>query len=599
MEKTINQAFKNRVQQLQDRLAVEKKIYGRWETATWNQYYERSRSVGLGLYELGVRHGDRVAILSENRLEWVYTDMGGLGIGACIVPIYATVPPKDVEYVINNSESKVVVVENQEQLSKVLEIMDACECLEKIAVIDPKDCKNKGNKVIAYKELMALGSKKHEADTQLFEKLADAVEPDDLLTIQYTSGSTGLPKGAMLTHGNIMAIIRGMDKMDPPVVSDTDTVVGFLPLSHVFERIPVHFYVMYKGLTKSYASEIATIAEDIKEKSPSIIFAVPRIHEKIYQKMHQAIAEKPKAVQKLFEWAKKVGTEISLCKQQNTTPSMMLKLKYKIAYKLVFKKLQDTLGGRLRWMCAAGGPIATEIVYFFNAAGIFVLEGWGMSELSGGVTLSNLNDFCPGSVGRPLLGVDIKIASDGEILVKGENVTKGYWKLEEKTKALFNEHGYLKTGDVGKFDDRGLLYITDRKKDLIITSGGKNIAPQKIEATFKNNPVFSQFIVIGDARKYLTALVTLEPETAKTLAEKQNIPFDRIEDLLENAAFRKVLDQIFEDTNKNLARVETIKKYKILHNDFSIDSGELTVSLKVKRNVVVKKYADKIDEMYA
>lgn len=597
-EKTINQVFRNRVKKYGDRLAVEKNIDGQWQTATWNEYYERSRNTGLGLYELGVRHGDRIAILSENRLEWIYTDMGGLGIGACVVPIYATVPAKDVEYVINNCDAKVVVVEDSNQLTKTLTAKSNCPNLEKIVVIDPTDCKIDGNEILRFKDLVTLGAKRYKAEPDLFEKLADAVTPGDLLTLQYTSGSTGLPKGAILTHGNIMATMKSLASVTPPYADDTDNVVGFLPLSHVFERIPVHFFVMYTGLTKSYAGSMDTLVEDIQTKKPTVLFAVPRVHEKIYQKMTMAIKEKPPVVQKLFAWAQDIGNQISRCNEEKITPPFGLRFKHKLAYKLVFKKLQAAMGGRVRWMCAAGGPIAKEIVNFFNAAGIFVVEGYGMSEASGGITLSNLDDFCPGSVGRPLPGIDIKIADDGEILVKGDMIAKGYWKLEDKTKDAFDEDGYLHTGDVGRFDEKGLLYITDRKKDLIITSGGKNIAPQKIESLFKNSPLFAQFIVIGDARKYLTALMVFNPEVASMMANEHDIAFNDPSELNTNPDFLKLVDQIVEAKNSELARVETIKKYRVLPSDFTIDGGELTVSLKVKRNVVRDKYENVIESMY-
>jgi long-chain acyl-CoA synthetase len=598
MEKTINEVFKNRVQKYGNRLAVEKKIRGAWETASWNEYYERSRYAGLGLYELGVRRGDRIAILSENRLEWIYTDMGGLGIGACVVPIYATVPAADVRYVLDNSDSKVVVVENREQLEKVLASSGGCPKLEKILVIEPADCRMDGKRIISFEALMTTGRDRHSSEPELFERLAAAVAPDDLLTIQYTSGSTGVPKGAILTHGNIMAAIRSLTSVIPPFADDTDNVVGFLPLSHVFERIPVHYYVMYTGVTKSYAGSMETLVNDIQEKKPTIIFAVPRVHEKIYQKMTLAVKEKPPVVQKLFAWAQQIGNSISKCKEDNITPPLALRLKHKLAYALIFKKLQHALGGRIRWMCAAGGPIAKEIVNFFNAAGIFVIEGYGLSEVSGGATLSNLNDFCPGSVGRPLPGVNIKIAGDGEILIKGDLLTRGYWKMEEETREAFDSEGFFKTGDIGRFNEKGLLFITDRKKNLIITSGGKNIAPQKIETLFKNNPLFSHFMVIGDARKYLSALITIDLDVAARLAQEQNINFKNKEDLTDDPAFRKVIDQIFEENNRQLSRVETIKKYRIMKHEFSIEGGELTVSMKLKKNMVMEKYADEIESMY-
>jgi long-chain acyl-CoA synthetase len=599
MEKTLNEVFRNRVKKYGDKLCVEKKLKGKWETATWNEYYDRSRKVGLGLYDLGVRKGEMVAILSQNRLEWIYTDMGTLGIGGVVIPIYATVKQDEVEYIINNSGSKVIVVENKDQLDKVNLIKSKCPSLQKIAVIDTTGCTVDGKDIISFAALMELGSKKHNADPALFEKLADQVVPEDMLTFQYTSGTTGLPKGAIHTHGTIMAELYALDASEPKYGYETDNVVGFLPLSHIFERVPVHFYVMFRGITKAYVESMETAVVDIKEKKPTILFAVPRVLEKIYQKMLHTIREKPPVVQKLFAWAQGVGDNVSKYKEQNKPVPLGLRIKHKIAYALIFKKLQEALGGRLRWMCAAGAPIAREIVNFFNGAGIFVMEGYGLSEVAGGATLSNLNDFKPGSVGRPLKNTNMKIAEDGEILISGPMMFKGYWKLEAETKNAFNSDGYFMTGDIGRFDEKGFLFITDRKKDLIITSGGKNIAPQKIETLLKENPLFAQAVVIGERKNYLTALLNLDYDIAAQLAKSNGITFGNSRDLAKNAAFLKVIDTYISQINDKLAKYETVKKFKILEKDFSQEGGELTVSLKVKRNVVHAKYSAVIDEMYA
>jgi len=598
MESTINQVFKNRVEKYGDRLAVEKRRGDAWETATWSEYYQRARNVGLGLLGLGIQKGERVAILSDNRLEWVYADMGALGIGACVVALYATIPANEVEYILKDAGAKAVIVENKNQLSKALAAQKNCPALEKIIVIESADCELDGKSVLAFDDVMKTGEKKHAEDSMLFAKLADAVTSDDLLTLQYTSGTTGNPKGSILTHGVVMAQLRALDAVEPKYGFDTDTVVGFLPLSHIFERVPVHFYVMYRGITKAYAGSMDTLVADIATKKPTIMFGVPRVHEKIYHKMLAGVKEKSHLVQSLFAWAQGVGDEVSRYKQEKKPIPGGLNFKYKLAYALVFKKLQHALGGRIRWFCAAGAPIAKEIVSFFQSAGIFVLEGYGLSEVAGGATLSNLDDFYPGSVGRPLPGFDIRLAADGEILIKSESLFKGYWGMEEETRAAFTPDGFFKTGDVGMFNKQGLLFITDRKKDLLITSGGKNIAPQKIEAIFKENPIFSQFVVVGDARKYLTALINVDLDTAKTIAAEKGIHFHEPADLLDDPAFKAVLDEILAENNKRLASVETIKYYRILKTPLSAATGELSVKLSVKRDVVQKKYAEVINSMY-
>ncbi len=598
MEKTINEVFRNRVKKYGDRLAVEKRVGNGWETATFNQYYERSRAAGLGFYELGVRKGDRIAILSENRMEWVYSDMGGLGIGACMFGIYATVNEEEVEVILKNSGAKIIVVENAAQLRKARAAMKGSPALKVIVVIDEKDCQVDDKMVISYPALIERGKAKHAAEPKLFEMLADDVQSDDLALLQYTSGTTGVPKGAMIAHGTLMANILALDTVEPKYGYDTDNVVGFLPLSHIFERVPVHLYAMFRGITKHMAGNMETLLEDIQTKKPTILFAVPRVLEKIYQKMQLQVSQKPPVVQKLFKWAQGVGDSVSVCKEKKIPVPLGLRIKHKIAYALVFKKLQHALGGRIRWMCAAGAPIAREIVNFFNAAGIFVLEGWGMSETTGGGTLSNLNDFSPGSVGRPLPGLDIKIADDGEILVKGAMVFRGYYNMPEETKNSFTSDGYFMTGDIGVFDERGLLYITDRKKDIIITAGGKNIAPQRIETIFKENPLFTQVVVIGDRRKFLTALLNIDLEMAKHLASEKGIKFNNPDELLGSAEFKELMDKAVEERNSHLGKVETIKYYTVLKKDFSKETGELTNTLKVRRKAVVEMYSKEIEAMY-
>jgi len=597
MEQTINEVFKNRAEKYKQRLAVEKKLNGKWEKVTWSQYYENARSVGLGLHSLGIKKGDMVSILSENRLEWLYTDMGTLGLGTVVVPIYTTLVAEEVKYIIENSESKVLFVENKMQLEKALSFVDEVECLEKIVVFSEHDAKSNHPAVISFDELIALGQENVEKPA-LFETLAAAVVPEDLATIVYTSGTTGVPKGAMVTHKNIMAVIYSLEKISPKFAYETDQTVPLLPLSHVFERVAGHFYGMYVGLTSSYAESIDTFVVDVKEKCPTVVLAVPRVCEKVYQRILGQVEEQDEWKQKMFHWGYKIGLEISELREKKKPIPLVLNLKYKLAYKLIFKKLADALGGRVRWMTASGAPTSRDIVLFFNASGITVIEGYGMTECCAPATMSNLNDYKIGTVGKPLPNFDIKIADDGEILVKGDNVFAGYWKMEKETKESFTDDGYFMSGDIGQFDADGFLSITDRKKDLIITSGGKNIAPQKIEGLFKFDPLFIQFVVVGERKKFLSALVNINLEQAERIAKNQNIPFSKPEDLLDNKDFLKIVDEHVAEKNKQLARYETIKKYRIVSNEFSQEGGELTPSMKMKRNVIYDKYSDLVDTMY-
>ncbi|NMB65307.1 MAG: long-chain fatty acid--CoA ligase, partial [Spirochaetes bacterium] len=397
---------------------------------------------------------------------------------------------------------------------------------------------------------------------------------------------------------NIMAVVMALHKIEPHYAYDTDQTVPFLPLSHVFERIAGHFYGMYVGITASYAESLDTILQDIQEKRPTVVLAVPRVLEKVYQRIISQVQEQSPFKQKVFYWGQKVGNKISTLREQKKKPGLLLKLKYKIAYAIIFKKLQNALGGRVRWMTASGAPTAREIILFFNSAGIMVIEGYGMTECCAPATMSNIADYRIGTVGRPLPGVDIKIADDGEILIKGDNVFKGYWKMPEETKESFTPDGYFMSGDIGVFDDAGFLMITDRKKDLIITSGGKNVAPQKIENLIKSDPLFTQAIVIGDKRKYLTALVNISQEQAEHIAREKGISFTSFNDLLENEQFQKVVEEHIEKCNQKLARYETVKKVGIIRNEFSKETGELTATLKVKRKIVQEKYKSIIDSLY-
>ena len=599
MEKTINEVFRNRVARFGPRTAVEKKVMGVWQSASWNQYHERAGSTGLGLYDLGIRKGDRVAILSENRLEWLYTDMGVLGIGACLVPLYPTLAAEEISYILSNSGSRAVVVENEAQLDKIASARDDCPSLEWAILMDAsKGVKNRPDWVLDLERVMDDGRKEREKNLGLFSELSKAVVPSDLATIVYTSGTTGVPKGAMITHSNIMAVVEALDRIRPRYADESDSTVPFLPLSHVFERIAGHFYGMFVGITASYAESVETLVNDIQEKKPTLILAVPRVCEKVYQRITAKVAEQPMWRQKVFHWGHRTGTEMVALEEEGKQAPAFLRLKYRIAYALIFKKLKEALGGRVRWMTASGAPTAPEIIRFFNAAGIKVIEGYGMTECTAPATMSTLSSSRIGTVGGPLPGVEIKIASDGEVLVKGGNVFAGYWAMEQETREAFTEDGFLRTGDIGEVAEDGFLRIVDRKKDLIITSGGKNIAPQKIENLFKSDPLFEQVIVLGDRRKFLTALFNLNPDEALRLASDKGIPPGAIEEVLGNESFNIALRERVAAINSNLARFETIKRFAVIANPFSKDTGELTATLKVKRKVVRERFKDVIEEMY-
>jgi len=596
MKQNLGQIFRSQAKKYGQRLAIEKRLAGVWQGITWEEYYEQAKQVGLGLYSLGVRKGDRVSLLCQNRLEWVISDMGIIGIGGVTIPIYPTVPVSEVGYINSNSDAKIYIAEEKTAVQKGIETLEKYPDLKKIVVIDTQDVDMGSDLLMTFKDLKRLGKELDTKEPGLFEKLTDAVQIEDLATFVYTSGTTGHPKGAMITHKNILAIFDALDKVVPAY--DTDETVPFLPLCHVFERVAGHLYGMKVGITSHYAQDFNTIAEDIQTKKPTIILAVPRVCEKVYAKIQAQVKEQPKPMQAIFKWASSVGAQVSKLKEKKQPIPMLLDLQYRIAFQLVFKKIGQALGGRVRWMTASGAPLSRDIADFFNAAGIFVIEGYGMTECSAPATLNTINDYRFGTTGKPIPCNKIKIAEDGEILIKGDNVIQGYWKMPEQTKETFTEDGWLKSGDIGHLDADGFLVITDRKKDLIITAGGKNIAPQNIENMFKQDPLLEQVMVIGDNRKYLVALFNLNHEESARIAKQADIPFEKPEDLFEKEEFRKIIDQHVAELNKNLARVETIKYYRILKNTFSEQTGELTPSLKVKRKVVMYRYKDIIESMY-
>jgi long-chain acyl-CoA synthetase len=598
MENTINQVFKNRADKYQDRTAIEKKLRGVWESASWKEYYERARAIGLGLYELGVRKGDRVSILCDNRLEWLYTDMGTLGIGAVLIPIYTTLTDEEAEFIIGNSESKIFIVENKNQAEKAVHCVNKCACLEKVVVIEDFELYKDNPKFMSYAHLIEQGRKFHDKNPKLFEDIANGITQEDLATLVYTSGTTGVPKGAMISHKNIMAVVNALHKVEPHYADDSDQTVPFLPLSHVFERIAGHFYGMYVGITCSYAESIDTLLNDFLEKRPTVILAVPRVCEKVYQKIISQVEESSWLKRKVFYWGQKVGATFSMCREENRPVPLIPRLKYKIAYKIIFSKLMEKLGGRVRWMTASGAPTAREIIQFFNAAGIMVIQGYGMTETTAPATMQSIADYRIGTTGRPIPCCEIKIAEDGEILIKGDNVVSGYWRMPEETAEAFTSDGYLMSGDIGIFDEKGFLLITDRKKDLIITSGGKNVAPQKIENLFKSDPLFTQFVVVGERKKYLAALCNINLDLATKIADEKGIAYGSPEELLENPKFHEVINSHFTELNRHLARYETIKKWRIVKVEFSQATGELTPSLKVKRKVIFEKYKELIESMY-
>ncbi len=590
---TIGRMFLNRVEQYGPRTLFKVKRDGKYTNISWNEAGKAAREFALGLLEAGIEHGDRVALLSENRPEWAFTDMGILSIGAVNVPIYATNTPGQVEYILNDSAARILVVSTRKQLDKALEVRPNCPALERIVVFDELG-ETDYPMVSTFGRVREEGAKSGKENV-LEERLA-AVKPTDLASIIYTSGTTGDPKGVMLIHDNFLSNCRSVKQILP--VGDEDTCLSFLPLSHSFERMAGYYSPIFVGTTIAYAESIDTIRDNLQEVRPTFMASVPRIYEKFHAAVLENVRTASPLKQRIFEWSFAVGGMMSKYKISKQEPPASLKLKYKIADALVFKKIRENIGGRLKYFISGGAPLAQEINEFFHALGVIILEGYGLTETSPVLTTNTPDDFRFGTVGKVVPDVEIVIAADGEILAKGPNIMTGYFNKPDATAEALDENGYFHTGDIGVVDYDGFLKITDRKKDIIVTAGGKNIAPQNLENMLKSEMLISNAMVHGDRRKFLSALITVDYEKLEPVAKEKGIERRSRAELIEDEGVLKLIGARIEAVNDKLPRYETIKKWAIIEKDFSIEGGELTPTLKVKRKVVTAQYQDVLDSFY-
>jgi len=559
------------------------------------------REIANGLVALGLEIGDRVCILSENRLEWIYGDFGIISAGGATSAIYPSNLADEVEYIVNHSEAKFIFVSNWAQLRKLDDRVERMPGLKKVIMLD--QIENLPEDAITLAQLRNLGKEYAQSHPEELEKRIQSLTPDHLLTLIYTSGTTGPPKGAMLTHGNIIWTYYALEDMMEELLSTegvdySDLELSYLPYAHAYERIGGIYFGIFRGIKIAIAEGIDKLANNIIETKPTILLGAPRVYEKIYSRLLKNIEQAPKLRRKLFYWALNIGKRVTPYKLKKEPIPFSLNLVHHLADFLVFKRVKERFGGRIKFMVSAAAPIAPEILEFFNAMNIMVLEGWGMTETSAPSTITRPGKIKIGTVGHPLRGVEIKIAEDGEILVKGGNVFKGYFKDESQTRDAFTEDGWLKTGDIGEIDEQGFLKITDRKKDLIITAGGKNISPQNIENLMKTDMFISEFLAYGDRKKFLVGLVTLEEEAIKDWAQQNGIKFKDFSELSQQPEVYKLIEQRIGELNKRLPSYCTIKRFKILPNQFTQESGEITPTMKLKRKVVYEKYKELLEEMY-
>jgi len=570
------------------RAVIYKGDSGQWVSQTYAEVGETVRRLALGLIELGIEKGDKVAIIGNTRLEWTLFDFAALSVGATVVPIYQTNSPEECQYVLENSDARAVIVEDDEQLAKIREVRERTPALEHVIRMT-----GTGGGTISSEELAARGDTLEEG---VWRERWQSVSKQDICTFIYTSGTTGPPKGCVISHGNYRAMLDMVNEQNVLGGSDELTYL-FLPLAHSFALL-IQLGSFSLGATLAYwERDPLKIIPNLAEVKPTYFPSVPRIFEKIYTAATASAEKEGGAKKRIFDWAVAVGKKVRDAERSGRSVSPLLKAQHAVADRLVLERIRNLFGGRLRVAVTGAAPINPEILRFFDAAGVLVLEGWGMTETSTAATIATPEDFKFGTVGKPFPGVEIKIAEDGEILAKGPNIFQGYYKNDEATAETLKD-GWLHTGDIGEIDPDGFVKITGRKKDIIITAGGKNITPANLEGEIKQHPLVSQCVVIGDRRPFLVALVTLDPEEAAKYAADHGLK-PEIEKLTTNPDVKASIEAHVEKINQKFARVEQVKKIEILPRDLSQEGGELTPSMKVKRNVVAEKYADDVDALYA
>ncbi len=586
--KTIPQAVHHAATKFNKRDAFKHKVNGRYVDVSHADFIDQVYHAALGLGALNLAKGDRVAILSENRVEWAVADVAMLSAGCINVPIYGTLPPNQVEYILNDSEARAIFVSNDEHLETILGIRDRLPKLQAIISFDPQ-CDSA--KAMPLGALIDRGRMVDPKPT--FEELIATVGPYDWASIIYTSGTTGNPKGVILTHWNFMSNVwAGLSVID---VTPKDRCLSFLPLCHALERMAGHFLMMSCGATIAYAESVDTVADNLGEVSPTAMISVPRLYEKMYARIMEKVESGPAFRRKMFFWAAGVGKAYAKEAMAGKV-SFGTKRKLGVANTLVFSKLKARTGGKLRFFISGGAPLARHINEFFYAAGLPILEGYGLTETSPLISVNTFEDFRFGTVGKPAPGVEVRIAEDGEIVCRGDNVMQGYFKRPDETNEVLRD-GWFHTGDIGRMDD-GFVTITDRKKDIIITGGGKNVAPQPIEGKLKQSKFIAEAVLIGDQQRFIVALFTPDPDVATRWATEHGLSTD-LEKLVDNDDFRANFQHDVDKVNATLAPYEQIKAFSVLTSEFTVEDGSLTPTMKVKRRVVEKRHAELIESLYA
>ncbi len=566
---------------------------GRWVPISSDEMLARAKNIAAGLHAVGIRRGDRVALLSESRVEWTLTDAGCILGGAIDVPIYPTLTAPQVRYILKDSGASALFIEGREKFDELKEILAECPQVKQIVYFDRAGIAPEG---LALSDLEQLGRQFQQQHPRVLDELARDITPDDLVTIIYTSGTTGEPKGVMLTHANIVTNL--IDSSGHLSFGEQDIALSVLPLSHVFERQAMYMY-LYRGMAVYFAESLQTIGPNLREVRPTVLVGVPRIFEKIYARIQERAAEAGKFASMMLAWSVSVAREYAKYTLAHRAVPVLLRLKHAIASKLVFAKWRAAFGGRMRLLVSGGAALPEDLAYIYVGAGIPIIQGYGLTETSPVITTSRIEENRVGTVGTAIPHVQIRIAADGEIEVRGPNVMRGYYNKPEETRAVFTDDGWFKTGDVGTLDAEGFLRITDRKKELFKTSGGKYISPQPLEQAIKGSRFVNQVVLVGAERKFPAALIVPNWEQLESYCKLKGIEVQSRREMCEHPRIIDLMERQIDRLTPNLARYEKIKKVALLENEFTIEGGELTPTLKVKRRVIDQKYRDVIEKLYS
>ena len=595
---TLVSLFLERAAEHPERVALREKEFGIWQRVTWADYLGHVRRAALGFARLGLEPGQNVAILSENRREWLYAELGAVVAGGRAVGVYPTSPAPEVQYVVDHSQAPIVVCEDQEQTDKILEESDRLPHVRHIVVADMKGLRGYTDpRILSFEDLERLGAEEDAAHPGRFDEMASRVRPEDVAIIIYTSGTTGHPKGAMITHRNILAMTRAM--VEATGITPADSVVSYLPLCHVAEQIFSVFLSLYLGVTVNFAESIRTIQADLREIAPTVFLGVPRIWEKLQSSIIIGIRDAPRWRRRLFEACLRQGYRLADKRLGGRPWSLADRLAWWACYLLMFRALQNFVGLRKAWFTfSAASAISPEVLRFFHAIGIRVKEGYGMTESSGLSFIHMGDDIRLGTVGKVVPGLEFKLAPDGELLKRGEQIFVGYFRDPEATRQTVDEEGWLHTGDIAELDEAGHLRIVDRKKAILITAGGKNIAPSEIENALKVSPYIKEAVVLGEGERFVAALIQIDYDNVGKWATEHKVPYTNFKSLARRPEVVELIAGEVEKANETLARVKQVRAFRLLEKELDHDDDEVTATMKVRRKTIYEKYADLVDDIY-